>query len=273
MKTFRMIGMALLAVLLSVNLVSCDKDDDGTGGGSGAPTTGSTISGRSGKKLLQVSKSRSKGGASSSLLEFKYDAEGRLVEVVETYRDNGEWRSDKMTYSWELNKITSHYEDYEDEYYTYTLVNGKVAKGTLCYMDNEEYSYNYSYDKDGHIKECYMEYEGGKDNPDIYTWNSGRLFSIEGAWGPEKILYEDGTCKGFCPILYSLIETVEIDEFIFIAHPELLGIETSHLPSEYLSEGDPKTFEYELNSDGYVIGCAVDANLYDSDWYYKFVWE
>ena len=58
-------------------------------------------------------------------------------------------------------------------------------------------------------------------------------------------------------------------------HPELVGMEMTNLPSKIFAGNTTMTYEYELDAEGYVVGCSVheENNNYSSDYYYEFVWE
>ena len=72
MKTFRMIGMALMAVLMCVNFTSCSEDDDPTGVKN---ENGIDVGG---KKLVKIV-DKSEDGYYSETYTFSYDDKGRLV--------------------------------------------------------------------------------------------------------------------------------------------------------------------------------------------------
>ena len=289
MKTFRMIGMALLAILLSVNLVSCDKDEDGTTGGGSGAATGSGVSLGNGKKLVRVLEFSDGGGELMSKTELKYDAQGRVVEADNKWKDytGGPWIPDNIKYCWESNKVTGSWKGYNPEY-EYMFAGGKVSKKLEYWKDPEDGdwnigTYNFIYDKDGHIKEHWRDDEGEKCDVNTYTWNNGQLSLIEeddeGEYSSEHFRYGNQTCKGFNPMLFLYVEAVYHDEYIFMAHPELIGIETTHLPAKSVKGDYTTTFEYELDSDGYVIGCTTRGTY--ANWggsgsnvdYYEFVWE
>lgn len=284
MKTFRMIGMALLAILLSVNLVSCDKDEDGTTGGGSGAATGSGVSLGNGKKLVRMMEYsvRDEVQELKSMTELKYDAQGRVIEAKKKKKDDeGSWKPDNAKISWESNKVTLSFESYEDEYFTYMLSGGKISKGSYSYWsedDSEWYTRggNFIYDKDGHIKETFEEGGNGeKVALTSFIWNNDRLSLIDDGYYSYNFRYDGQTCNGFNPMLYLLYGGN--DYYIFIAHPELVGLETTHLPSKcFNSLGSMTTLlEYELDSDGYVIGCTTcrGNEYYSETRYYEFAWE
>ena len=66
MKTFRMIGMALMAVLMSVNFTSCSNEDED-----------SETQPSNEKKLARVMRYEQDGGTMT--IDFKYDKKGNVT--------------------------------------------------------------------------------------------------------------------------------------------------------------------------------------------------
>ena len=91
--------------------------------------------------------------------------------------------------------------------------------------------------------------------------------------------YNGKTCKGWFPNIEDESWTPLDDDYIFFAHPELIGMRTNQLPeqifnkytdkSEYYDEYYKETckyeytdeettkFDYTLNKDGYLESCTV----------------
>lgn len=283
MKTFRMIGMALLAVLVSANLTSCDKDDDGAEENAGQ--TDSSITLRSGKKLVRATEYRGEGESPLSIKEFKYDEKGRVIESTYKYTDDSSERIEKIFYSWDSDKITLRSENEEDGYGVFKLVDGKVSTYSAFYPSGEEWGRaKFAYDK-GYIKEYASEfvYEGEVEVEDgskyVYTWDNDRLSSVESSYEAASFHYDGQTCKGVCPI-FDYYAGLGWD--IMKVHSELFGMETVQLPSKYVREPITTKFNYELDSDGYVVSCTFSTILtyeegseaYELDkGCYKFEWE
>ena len=274
MKTFRMIGIALFAVLMCVNFASCGNDDgeipsDPTGD---SPTNQPTNE----KKLVQVMIYDDEE-ALEEIIEFKYDENGNLIKADES---GGE----TLNYIWESNNSVTCKWDMEDEdFVKYSLTNGKVTR-----IQTHELSYNpiigeydgyydyygyFDYDKDGHLKEIGGEYDGEKEPSYSYTWDNGNLTSFDS----KRCFYDYKTYKGFFPLFFDYVGFNK-EEYIFMALPELVGIKTKNLPKMIIDGSNTYTFEYEFNQDNYIISCTVNKEdggdySYNEEYYYEFVWE
>ena len=70
------------------------------------------------------------------------------------------------------------------------------------------------------------------------------------------LTYEKSCNKGYFPLLGDLID-VGYGHFLFLAHPELLGLRTTQLPKTMAYTYDNKdsnvdSFSYELDKEGYI---------------------
>lgn len=159
MKTFRLIGIAFFAVLVSVGFTACGSDDDDVSGGNGG--NGGTVSDKRLVKMTEQSESK------TYTYDYSYDSQGRVVRkeikkngtlnnyYVYTYIDNlivqkyyyGNGASEETKYTLENGLIVSEKDRYETIQYTYE--NGYLATKT-----NENGVYK-------------------------YKWNNGNLTSIE----------------------------------------------------------------------------------------------
>ena len=75
MRTFRLLGMALLAIVMCANFTACSSDDDEVIKDDDGVITNQ-------KKLVEI-KSTSDDGE-TTLWEYSYDTKGRLVSVTRT---------------------------------------------------------------------------------------------------------------------------------------------------------------------------------------------
>lgn len=118
-----------------------------------------------------------------------------------------------------------------------------------------------------------------------YTWDNGKMIKYiykennsENSYVYEYT-YNGKTCKGWFPNIEDESWTPLDDDYIFFAHPELIGMRTNQLPeqifnkytdkSEYYDEYYKETckyeytdeettkFDYTLNKDGYLESCTV----------------
>ena len=269
MKTFRKIGMALMAVLMSVNFAACSNEDDNPTE-EGSSTNQPIVE----KKLVRITRNDYAGNPLT--IDFKYDENGNVIKVE--YCDkwyasqSGQWNIDEETieYIWgSNNSLTWSFESVLNEAKKLTEI-----EGLYC-----------AYDNDGHIKE-YGDIEDGTIHR-IYTWNNNQLEKITANDNVTTFSYEGQTCKGFFPLLidYAEIgfssyswERVLHGDYIFMAQPELIGIKTTSLPSENDCSNYTMLFDnYDFDSDGYLIRCTVSKQWdtgtnYGND-IYRFIWE
>lgn len=265
MKTFRLIGLAVMAIMVSVNLSSCSKDDDPTKNDDGI------VIGE--KKLVQVTELNLASEENSSMtFDFSYDSEGRLISITRTYSyDDSDIRT--ANYIWGNNTI---FEQTEDDNTTFNLENNLVK--TIQESDDDDiisFLYNSS-------NQLIAEY--GTNNiignwKRNYIWDNNKLLSYDDY---EKYTYSGKTCKGYFPLIFP-------DDFsegydLFIAHPELNGMRSQQLPDkETTNYSDGSThvvdYLYTFDKEGYLETCTMNiTNQYNSNvstWkiIYTFKWE
>lgn len=257
MKTIRKIGMALFAVLMSVNFASCSKDEDD-------PMNQSNNE----KKLVRVMEYYDDKSL-ACIYEFLYNKQEKVIETNYTSRDcySDPWETKTTKFIWNSNKSITVIEDGVEG--NVQLSNGRI---------NELGAYSFSYNKDGKINK--FEEKGDYFNSTIaYTWQDGKLSLFDyqsGSFGySNSIRYSNNQCKGFFP-LFGKVVRLEL-HCLFIAHPELVGAKTNYLPSKISSDdiSHTYTFNYELDSEGYMNRCTL-LELFEGEYYttyYEFVWE
>ena len=86
MKTFRLIGMALLAVVMCVNFTSCSDDDEPSKNDDGVITN---------QKLLVELRVTDEDGV--SITEYSYDSNGKLVSATNTEQYDGSTHTSTYT--------------------------------------------------------------------------------------------------------------------------------------------------------------------------------
>ena len=133
MKTFRLIGMALLAIMLCVNFTGCSKDDT---------LTDNEIITKS-KKLIGMKETE---GDNTYIWEFSYDSEGKLSSIIYSFdMYGGSHRDQQVTrFAWHSFTITAE-SDYQTR--TYTLDNNLVKtirSDKETDWSNAQFSYNSS---------------------------------------------------------------------------------------------------------------------------------
>lgn len=122
MKTFRLIGMALLA--LCVNFTSCSDDDEPSKNDDGVITNQ--------KQLVELRMTDEDG--ESVITEYSYDSKGKLLSA------NYDGRTFSIT--WGANKII---ESRAGSAITYTLENGLITHTSDSDggdLDNTDFTYN-----------------------------------------------------------------------------------------------------------------------------------
>ena len=131
MKTFRLIGMTLLAVVMSVNLTSCSDDDEPSKNDDGVITNQ--------KQLVELRMTNEDG---VSITEYSYDSNGKLVSATNTEQYDGSTHTSTYTVTWGANKII---ESRNGEAITYTLENGLITHTSDSDggdLDNTDFTYN-----------------------------------------------------------------------------------------------------------------------------------
>lgn len=251
MKTFRMIGTTLLAVLMCVNFTSCSEDDDD-------PTEVKNENGVviSGKKLVKVECNN----ADADFYEFTYDdATGQLATAKVGERNDDE-DDDFFRFNWIDKNHVEIIGDNED--WDLLLENGLVQ-----FVDEDKFIY------DGANK--FVKAEGRYGKEFNATWSSDKLMKIEFEIDDEdreitEFTYGK-TCKnGYFPFFY---EWIGFDySILFMAHPELVGMRSKQLPESititdfYDGEDDDTVYlQYEME-DGYISKIKVGKRVFTLTW-------
>lgn len=210
---------------------------------------------------------------------YSYDNQSRLTSIV----DNEDGHSDNniINFTWGNNTIIATKRG--DARRTYTLSDNLVRKQ----QNNEGASKAFTYNSSNQLIKVDEtdERHSGDDCSYTYTWDNGKMTKhIYKENNSEKsyvyeYTYNGKTCKGWFPNMEDEGWDALDDDYIFFAHPELVGMRTNQLPeqifskdteiyeyydeyfketckSEYTYE-DTVKFEYKLDKDGYVESCTV----------------
>ena len=281
-KTVRKVGMGLFAILMCVNFTSCSPDDGGDSPDSPTNQPGNE------KKLTKVISYDVEDSREelNEILEFIYDTNGNVVEILEKDAD-GDIYSCK--YVWDSNKsVTYQWDDDSEEFVKYMLTDGRITmlhSHQYSVGSMSDYYMYFIYDQNGYVKEV-SDDEVEKKPYRTYTWNNGKLSFYEDYNELVTLRYGDKTCKGFFPVVCEEY-ACDLDDYLFIAQPELLGIKTTYLPSKIIDGNCTISFEYELDAEGYVGSCAVNEyysydhdyngdgrdDYHSYDYLYEFIWE
>ena len=117
MKTFRIIGMALLAVMMCVNLASCNDDDDPVKNEDGIITNQ--------KRLIAFRQESSSG---SYVVRFTYDNAGKVVHVMD---------DDEPIYiAWTNNAINAMFNEKRQQLFAYKIIFNFNDNNKLNYLNN-----------------------------------------------------------------------------------------------------------------------------------------
>lgn len=268
MKTFRFIGMALLAVVMCVNFTACSSDDDE--GDAPIKNDDGIITNQ--KRLVEINETYKDD---TSVMTFSYDSKGRLITVIrKDYDSNG--NGDITNYTWNGKTIVS-----EDKYRTrtYTLNNGLVSNLRDNTGDYDWNNISFSYNSSEQVIETKDIYERDTYTTN-YIWENGKYMGTNEDNNANNVTYSGKSCKGYFP-LYGIIVFGDVsdDVDILYTHPELLGMRNDQLPdqsynkeiekSEYYDDHFKETYKnetiydesikytYKLNNDGYVESVII----------------
>lgn len=265
MKTFRLIGMALLAVC--ANFMACSSDDDEITKDDDGVITNQ-------KKLVEMKMTTNSETVTS---ELSYDTKGRLVSITHTEKYGSNTDRDITNITWGENTVT---ESENGESLTYSLTDGLIRTGSDT--DGKDYSFVYNSSKQ------LTTYQYGRKNDlntRTLTWDNGKITKIVYSDNHDddeisEITYGNQTCKGYFPLMVLMVE----DDFkLMIAHPELVGMRYTQLPSQITDKSDNREYKeeytYKLDKDGYVESCTIketsikNGNTKTYTTNYTFKWE
>lgn len=242
MKQFRLLGMALLALVMSVGFVACSSsdDDDNNGGGNSTKKLTKVISYGEGKEYAEI---------------FSYDTNGKL----KSYNDG----DDTYTFNWADDKVSITCSDGTSG--TCYLLNNLVRNSTFY---NTKYSYNDN-NKLTNIKNQYSTYS--------YKWEGDKITECE-----NKIYsYSGKTCKGFNPVIWES-DIFYGNDWFFACPELLGAKSNQLPDGfKYKDENDKEAkITYTFDSEGYVTEFTIQfyingepsTSQYDT-WKYKLTWK
>lgn len=243
MKTFRLIGMALLAVVMCVNFVSCSDDDEPAKNDDGVITNQ--------KQLVELRMTDEDG--ESVITEYTYDNNGKLVSAMHTEQYDGSTHTSTYTVTWGTNKII---ESRNGEAITYTLENGLVTHTSDSDggdLDNTDFTYN--------TNNQLAKLQDNENEYTSYTWQGEKLTKMtwhEQYYGStNEFSYSGKTCKGYFPIMAWNVDDLRP---LLEAHPELVGMRCNQLPDKIYSKDEyneeTELYSYTFDKDGYLESCT-----------------
>ncbi|MBS1438444.1 MAG: hypothetical protein HP007_11865 [Bacteroides sp.] len=236
MKTLRFIGMAVLAVVMSVNFTSCSDDDE--------PGSENPIGGKN-KRLVQDMEQEDPNDISY----YHYNADGWLEEVTKS--DN---ESVKYSYSTKNGKtyVKGTWEDGQIE--SETVIENDLIKtidGIECL-----------YDAENRLIQC------GNAK---FTWENGNVTKVEIGGSTYLYTYDADKVNKYSIGSDPIVE--HFDNYFVSAHPYLLGqycknlVKSTIYKNGYNDEID--NYSYQIDGDGYVLSYKSDRweeNIFDYKW-------
>lgn len=236
MRTFRLIGMALLAVVMCVNFSSCseDNEDDNENGN---PIV-------NGKRLSTVTIEGNYYNSTyyNESFSFSYDKEGRLIRVG---------GSESFTYSWSENFITITSDDGEGH-------EAKVAlnkNGTVKSYDDNWSSFVFQYDSQNYlIKTNETKHDQYQTNIHYFQWDKGNLTKVSG--GSEFEVTQTFDSKMKSNVVMALIRGCDNPyddsigggwnmQLLLATHPNICGNFSKNALHSLCTEGLDTYFEYD----------------------------
>ncbi len=275
MKTFRLIGMALLAILGSMNFIACSSDDDEE-----------LIKNDDGiiinqKRLIQT---KIVGDGESDISEYTYDNNGKLLSATETYLYSS-GRKDIRTYTitWGANKIIENSDGRDRSSFACTFKNGLIthtSRSEGINLRNTAFIYN--------SNKQLIKLDSGEHGYTSYTWHGEKLAkrtSIYKHNSNDEVIYEFSysgkTCKGYFPIMVWYVNDLCP---LMIAHPELVGMRCNQLPDQICYKEkyyeEIAKYTYTFDNDGYIESCTEESfyKNFNETWtpytrIFTFTWE
>ena len=177
MKTLRLFGMAIVAVMLAMPATSCDDDDDDDDAQIETTEDG-IVTGQ--KKLVKIVEYREEREGSYVYIDvdtaiLRYDSKGRLIRWEEDdYYSKGSGfvysHAYLQTYTWTENSIAYHYIE-DDCTGDYTLV---ISDNLVMEKADGSYPVTYQYDSDKRIA---LESEKDDSYTDeyYYSWDGDKM--------------------------------------------------------------------------------------------------
>lgn len=266
MKTFRLIGMALLAIVMCVNFTSCSDDEEEPSKNDDGVITN--------QKLLIELRMTNEDGV--SITEYSYGSNGKLISATNTEQYDGSTHTSTYTVTWGANKII---ESRNGEAITYTLENGLITHTSDSDggdLDNIDFTYN--------ANNQLVKLQTGEDYLSC-IWQGEKLTKMIESYSDEdfyELSYSGKTCKGYLPIMVWNVDDLRP---LLEAHPELVGMRCNQLPDKIYSKDEyneeTELYSYTFDKDGYLESCTevstykrLDNNETRTETtIYTFTWE
>ncbi len=236
--------MALVAIVMGVSLASCSKDENPTGD----------------KKLTKLVAVTPSGNEVGWI--FTYDGNGKLNKAQFNDEWDGQTYSTACQFSWNGNTVDAKKADGSDDAkYTFTIENGLIRSAQ---MTRDSYTENYTYSYFSDRLERIDIKSGEAKNYTEVAWNGDKLTKISQSYSGSStadetttLTYAQTCSKGYCPLVPELVDDHTPYNYLYMAHPELIGALTTQLPSSVNwsnknGRNENYNITYEIGKDGYI---------------------
>lgn len=258
MKTFRLIGMALLAVVMCLNFTSCSDDDNEE------PERNDDGIVTNQKRLVRIY--CNSGG--EYIHDFIYDSEGRVSTL---FYDNNTYN-----YTWGDGTIIETPKKEQDKYITTHSLNRN--NNLIRSSRKESSSDTYTYNSSNQLIELKMTWFSITNT---FTWEKDKITKVIERNGNNDVttfeyIYSGKSCKGYLPVYDIFIKEGVLGNLIY-AHPELMGLRCTQLPDQRIQRTSyheyTEKYTYTFDKDGYIESFTItdDDNGYTD--VYTFTWE
>ena len=236
MKQFGLLGMTLVALIMSVGLVACSSSDNDDNNGDG---------GNSPKKLTKVITSYEDGNEEAEF--FSYDTNGKL----KSYNLGGEI----YTFNWTDDIVT--------------ITNNTEGKTETCYIadnlirNSTVYNTKYYYNDNNKLTKIQTNF-----HTDSVKWDGDKITEQYYIFS-----YSGKTCKGFNPVIWVSSKNLFYGNYWLSACPELIGAKSNQLPDGFKNDNEEAKISYTFDSEGYVTEFTIQSTIHYYNRKYKLTWE
>lgn len=261
MKAFRIISVALMAVLMAASFGACSKMENDEP----QKRLAKIILTDDSFDIHYTFRYDDKGLLKNATLETVNDKENNPITFMHTY--NYVWNSQSI----DVEDITSYNGNIlEQNEYTYHLSEGLIRSKN--YSDGSGHDFSFGYDSVNRLI---------RFDDQMITWDNDELTSItvddEVFWYNKLYTYGTFTpAKGYSPLVAFGIT----GEALILTRPELAGLMTSKTPVTEIvlpnESNQQRRFEYEIDKDGYISKInEITTQERGESWttVYTLVWE
>ena len=208
---------------MCVTFISCNKEGDSNGDFSNQ------------KKIVKFVETWDE--ENPNIYSLHYDDDGRLIRVT-SVDENGDSIDEIWTFIWGDDVIIERIDEWQ---YSIILENGLIQSST--FDSGQEYTYN----KSNRVIE--LKYNGHGSEIKRCVWDGDKLVMVSSDIIGTIYTYDETCRNGYSPLIGRFID----NDWLAIAHPELIGARTNQLPATYSrDDGLVSNYSYEFDSEGYV---------------------